>query len=182
MEDCLQTVRVDYAGPYVPYPRPDQESVERLLAEERERQDRLAEYLREQASQQLNVPLLNYQRVEEHIKLTKAAEDKALELLMDNLDEGQQAMLKKDGSFIVVGQKTKRQYRIGKGISQNIQLLGKGDKPAECWCFHIQKCGIPTSDHMLAQKLMLEFEEETAIKLANKWPLGRDFQGSLCQE
>jgi len=97
----------------------------------------------------------------------KVAEEKALDLLMSLLDEGQQAMLKKDGHFVVFGEKTGNKYRIKKGLAGNIELLGNNDRVLERWCWHIPY-GYPDYDNMVAQKLMLEADEEQAMAQANK--------------
>jgi hypothetical protein len=97
----------------------------------------------------------------------RLSNEKALELLMEVLDEGQQAMMRKDGSFVVIGQKTGKKYRIKKGLVGNVELLDDGDKTFERWCFHVPY-GIPEHDNMVAQKLMLELHEEDAIRMANK--------------
>ncbi len=97
----------------------------------------------------------------------KAAEKKALDLLLDHLDEGQKAIFNKEGSLVVFGGKSGKRYRINKGWSGNVESLGEDGKVFERWCFHFQD-RLPEYDLMLAQKLMLESNEDAAAGIANK--------------
>ena len=107
------------------------------------------------------------ERLDLAIERRRIADEKAFDLLMEVLDEGQQAMMRKDGSFVVVGSKSGKTYRIRKGLAGNVEMLGPEDKAFERWCFHVPH-GIPEYDNMVAQKLMLELHEEDAARIANK--------------
>ncbi len=70
--------------------------------------------------------------------------------------------------FTVISKDGKRTYRITYGIAGNVILIEKG-KPVARYC--IYPIGIPIEDVMLAQKLMLETDEESFIRIANRTPI-----------
>ncbi len=125
----------------------------RHLEEQRLEQQRLAEVARQQA--------------EEEAKQRKLAEEKALQLLLENLEENQAEIFKKTGAIPVVA-RSGRRYSIRKGTSGNVdELDGQTAKAKARLCFHPVDYSIPVYDVMLAQKLMLETSEEEARKIAN---------------
>ena len=105
---------------------------------------------------------------EETEKKRKEAEDKALELLLDNLEENQVEIFKKTKCFVVTGKSGKR-YRINDcGVSGNVDEMD-GEKVKARLCFQPNNSwSIPKYDSYLAQKLMLEFDEEAALRTANR--------------
>ncbi len=123
------------------------------LEEQRLEQQRLAEVARKQA--------------EEDAKQRKIAEEKALQLLLENLEENQAEIFKKTGAIPVVA-RSGRRYSIRKGTSGNVdELDGQTEKAKARLCFHPIDYSIPVYDVMLAQKLMLETSEDEARKIAN---------------
>ncbi len=96
----------------------------------------------------------------------RTAEEKALQLLLENLTENQAEIFKVTGA-IPIESPSGRKYKINKGASRNIEEIDeKGIRKAHL-CFHPCDYAIPVHDVMLAQKLMLEVCEEDARKIAN---------------
>lgn len=93
------------------------------------------------------------------------AEEKALQLLLDNLEENQVEIFKKTGCFVVTGQSGKK-YKINKGRVRNVEELRIDGTPERRMCFH-PELFVPDYDTMLAQKLMLELNEPEARRIAN---------------
>lgn len=126
--------------------------VRERTTEERQRDEeeriRLAELAKEKAEQ------------------AKIAEEKALQLLLENLTENQAEIFKMTGAIPVVCP-SGRKYKIKKGTSRNIIELGEKDETKAFLCFHPCDYAIPVHDVMLAQKLMLEVCEEDARRIAN---------------
>jgi len=139
--NCWQNVIV-----YQPQP------IRERTAEERQRDEeeriRLAELAKERAEQ------------------AKIAEEKALQLLLENLTENQAEIFKMTGAIPVVCP-SGRKYKIKKGKSRNIIELGERDQTKAFLCFQPCDYDIPVYDVMLAQKLMLEVCEEDARMIAN---------------
>lgn len=90
------------------------------------------------------------------------AKQKARELLIRNLDAGQEKSFKKDGSFRVTA-KDSKVYTIKTARSFNV-VAEDGTK----YCG--QLADTPIEDQMLAQKLLLEHEPEKFFKNANVSP------------
>lgn len=98
------------------------------------------------------------------------AEKKSLALLREWLTPEQQEDFLTKGHFHCVGSKTKARYRITSGRTYNVYRLN-GDGTDNC-----KMCFIPAlpdgtmaaiGDVMLAQKIMLENDEEKALNIAN---------------
>lgn len=90
------------------------------------------------------------------------AKEKARQLLLRNLDAGQEKSFKKDGSFRVTS-KGGKVYTIKTARSFNV-VAEDGTK----YCG--QTVDTPIEDQMLAQKLLLEHEPEKFFKNANVSP------------
>lgn len=95
----------------------------------------------------------------------KAAEIKAEKLLHSCLTEEQKdELIKKNYFHLYVGNK---KYRIERGTTGNIKLLYENsDNPKHQYCIH--PTGVPVGDVMLAQKLLLETNEEEFLRVANR--------------
>ena len=103
-------------------------------------------------------------RRDEENKRRQEAEEKALQLLLENLTENQAEVYKATGA-IPIECSSGRKYHIRKGIAQNVHELNEKGETARRLCFHPTGC--PVHDVMLAQKLMLETCEEDARRIAN---------------
>lgn len=99
------------------------------------------------------------------------ARQKAKTLLLSMLAVKQQEQLQKERFFEVIGKATRRTYRIREGVAGNIRVLDTEGREVTQYCAHPN--GIPTEDVMLAQKLQIEHDEETFLRVANATPLLR---------
>lgn len=95
------------------------------------------------------------------------AEKKAFELLREALEPEQQVELENRKGFIVKGNKTGTKYLIFKGRAGNIHVLDDNGKTKHRLCFH-PEISCPDFDTMLAQKLVLENNEDYALQIANR--------------
>jgi len=96
----------------------------------------------------------------------RAALVRSQELLLEHLTPEQRDTFHKNKWFLVIGGKTKTQYRIRtESYAGNIDVLEAGKVTARL-CVHCSD--IPLYDHHLAQKITLEYDEESLLKLANR--------------
>lgn len=148
---------------------------------ESDREEMLAEWEHDRATHQRALELeIERQRVafEQHQQRVarqqgerQAADRKAEELLAEHLAPEQREQYRTNKSFEVVlkarfGLGSKR-YRINHGWSGNVALLDKDGREVERYCIHHREL-IPVPDLLLAQKLMLETDEEQFLKIANR--------------
>jgi hypothetical protein len=94
----------------------------------------------------------------------KKAEKKAQKLLLEWLDEEQLNQYKRTGSFVAIGNHTKRKYTILRGNCFNIKYVE--DQKVVMMCF-LPQGSLALGDVNLAQKIMLENDEEAALEIAN---------------
>ena len=104
-----------------------------------------------------------------------AARKRAMKLLLSNLTKKQKEQFAKHKFFVIEGGKSKRKYRI-RGNPENasipmanIDVLhhDNDNNVDHKICFHLSY-GIPLGDQLLAQKLMLENDEDRAIEVSNR--------------
>jgi hypothetical protein len=96
----------------------------------------------------------------------REAEQRAYILLKRWLSPEQIAQLEHHGHFEVRGSHSGKCYRIRREWNMNIdELDGRGSRVA-VWCFGPAGC-LPLGDHMLAQKIALETDEQAALAVAN---------------
>jgi len=99
-----------------------------------------------------------------------AGQEKAIALLHAWLTPAQKRSLAEHDHFVVKGSVTGALYRITRGSVYNVQLLDKRTGlSTEKLCFAPENVSYP-GDIMLAQKIMLETDENRALKIANKQP------------
>lgn len=96
----------------------------------------------------------------------KRASERARELLYELLDEEQQAEFESKRYFHVETADGRRRYRIVKG---NGVREVKDDRVTSYLCIHPEKY-LPDEDVMVAQKLMIETDEEAFLEIANATP------------
>jgi hypothetical protein len=90
--------------------------------------------------------------------------EKAKELLLTHLNEEQRKTFRERGLFIIEGGRSKAKYQIQtEGIVANVKRLTDNQK----LCAHLE-CQMPLYDHILAQKLMLEYDEDSFLAIANR--------------
>lgn len=94
-----------------------------------------------------------------------AARDRARALLLSMLDVKQRETLERDQFFEVIARDSRRRYRIRQGTHGNVRLLDDTGREVTRYC--AQPTGVPDEDAMLAQKLMIEHEEQSFLRVAN---------------
>jgi hypothetical protein len=99
----------------------------------------------------------------------KSTNERAMQLLKQNLSPDQLKQYERSGQFEVIGGDTARRYRIRRGHQMNVELLDKNGRRYCCLCFRPVGT-LATADLMLAQKIALELFEVEALKVANKVP------------
>lgn len=92
--------------------------------------------------------------------------DRARALLVESLTAEQREQYDENMEFIVYGQKTKKQYLIKDGRVGNVEELDSAGRTRRRYCAHPQM-GLPDADTMLAQKLMIECNEDEFLDKAN---------------
>lgn len=96
------------------------------------------------------------------------AKDRAERLLREHLSREQEEELKTKGHFHlelhVNGQR--KRYRIERGRSRNVRQVDDTGRILKTLCAH-PVAMVPDADTMLAQKLMLEGDEEGFLRIAN---------------
>ena len=104
-------------------------------------------------------------KANEALERQRAATDRAKKLLASMLTKQQREQLQRDRFFEVIAKASRRRYRIRYGTHGNVKLLN--DKGEEVISYCGQPNGVPTEDAMLAQKLQIEHDEDTFLRLAN---------------
>lgn len=99
----------------------------------------------------------------------KVADERAKQILLEHLTPEQRDTVEKNGWFTIEGGRTGKIYRIKSkvGVSGNIEELDPAGKVIASYCCHLSH-DHPQPDHHLAQKLMLEWDEDEFLRLANK--------------
>ena len=98
-----------------------------------------------------------------------AAKKRALDLLLEHLTPAQRETFHKNSWFIVEGRSSRR-YRINArgSLAGNVDVLDGAMKTIHRLCAHCDIHTIPLGDQLLAQKLMLEFDEDAFLRIANR--------------
>jgi hypothetical protein len=132
----------------------------------------LNNYMREQLAQQVaGQQWVEAQQVVDRVPAQAIAPPElvAEELLMTYLDEEQRKTFKDHGWFVVKGGKTGHEYRVrdnGRSRVANVDRMKDGHV-VERLCCHIDH-HLPHGDHLLAQKVSLEFDEDRFLRKANR--------------
>jgi len=93
-------------------------------------------------------------------------EQRARELLKQNLSSSQREQFDGHRFFDVIGGTTGTRYRIHQAYQMNVEELSPGGKRARLLCFAPQG-RLPICDVLLAQKIALECFELEALTVAN---------------
>lgn len=111
-------------------------------------------------------------RVEGHFRseVSESAVLCAKAFLIENLTEEQRLDLEREDSFKVQGGSSRQTYRITKGSQMNIGLLDEAGRLVRAYCF-LPEGALADYDVMLAQKIMLENDEETALAIAHRYDM-----------
>lgn len=129
---------------------------EMAAREAQEREQRAAYQVRVEAER------LRYAEAE---RKQKEAEARAETLLVENLRLQQRNDYLEKRHFDVVGRSGTR-YRVHRGTVGNIDVVGKDGVVRHRLCGHPQD--VPVSDVLLAQKLMLEHDDNDFVKRCNR--------------
>lgn len=98
----------------------------------------------------------------------KIARARSRDLLVAHLTREQLDTFEKLNWFIVEGGRSRQRYRIRDGlISGNIDVL-QGSRVTHRLCCHLLDGAVPIYDHLLAQKLHLQYDEENFLRIANR--------------
>ena len=107
----------------------------------------------------------------ERAEAAAAAKERATELLLSVLDEQQAADFVERQEFVVEGSNGRR-YLIRHGRQHNVfEIDNDGERIVEI-CGHVRD-HVPNEDNMAAQKLALETDADTFLRIANRWDLTR---------
>jgi len=119
----------------------------------------------------------NYEQAERQVERQAAAvrghlpdvKERAINLLLEHLTPEQRETFRNNDWFVVDGGKSKTKYRIHSrgSLMANIDVI-KDDKTLHRLCAHCDVHAIPLGDQLLAQKLMLEFDEDEFLRIANR--------------
>jgi hypothetical protein len=97
---------------------------------------------------------------------TAEAEAKAERLLLSCLTPEQRETYQRRSCFYLYTREG-RKYRIDKGWAGNVKLVDETDQVLSSFCIH-PSITVPYADNMLGQKLMLEADEKTFMRVANE--------------
>lgn len=100
----------------------------------------------------------------------EASAAKARELLLSHLTPEQRRTFERNKWFVVEGGVTKKRYRIDAsgGVAGNVRELNARGDVVHTYCAHLGDRLIPPDDHYLTQKLMLEYDEQEFLRVANR--------------
>jgi hypothetical protein len=115
---------------------------------------------------QLAAPAIIHRRPEPDTAIDRRimADDRALQLLLDNLDDRQCADFRAHKEFTVLGASGQRYIvECSRSYSVNIRIGGRRER----LCAHLRP-DVPLADHFLAQKFMLEHDEQAFLRIANR--------------
>ena len=96
----------------------------------------------------------------------KKADERAEALLLAHLTPDQRETLERMRHFVVQSERG-RVYRLRRGRLANVDEMDK-DRVVAQYCIHPSIHNIPEADSLLAQKLMLEMNEEQFLRIANR--------------
>jgi hypothetical protein len=105
----------------------------------------------------------------ENAAANRASIAKAEQLLRENLSRKQLKEYEERGYFSVIGGDTGREYRVTRGFSYNVLYADEIHRGVVQWkpmCFVPDK-NLAMGDVLLSQKITLELDEQTALRVAN---------------
>jgi hypothetical protein len=100
----------------------------------------------------------------------RAAEVRAEALLLELLDDEQQAQWRRQQTVDVRGCRSGKLYRLQRRRIGNV-IERAGDRAVASYCIH-HPASIPLEDQVAAQKLLLETNEDEFLRIANRTPIG----------
>jgi hypothetical protein len=96
------------------------------------------------------------------------SEARGLRLLREWLSPEQLAQYEAHKYFDVTGCHSGKRYRIRHGTGTNVHELDDAGRPKDGWCFVPRDC-LVAGDVMLAQKIALETNEQSALAIARRF-------------
>lgn len=120
----------------------------------------------EQIAEQERINALAVEAAAKREETQKQAKERALKLLMDNLTEQQIKNFEENRCIDIEGKSGDR-YKISVGRTRNIQVFGKDGQTKYHLCAH-PDLNVPDEDTVLAQKLMIQTDEEAFLRIANR--------------
>jgi len=106
------------------------------------------------------------ERIERARVIRDEANHRAEKLLMQFLNDRQREQFTRERFFEVASADGNRRYRIKEGWAGNVEVISPEGVIIETLCIHPTK-EMPSADNLLAQKLMIETNEELFRKTAN---------------
>lgn len=103
-----------------------------------------------------------------------AADRRAEALLRAHLLPEQQEQLAQKDWFLLVS-KTGKKYRINRGRSANVDVLDEHGRVVRSLCAHPRE-SVPDADTMLSQALLLKYDEEQFLRMANVHNIDHGFR------
>ncbi len=103
----------------------------------------------------------------------RQAIDRSRELLLSHLSEEQRLTFERNGWFVVEGGNSKQRYRIRSAVHLvgNVDVLENdllGTRVLYRLCAHCAHGTVPLFDQLLAQKVTLELDEASFLRVANR--------------
>lgn len=105
------------------------------------------------------------------IKKERKTNKKAEKLLLSYLSKSQKKQYKQDKTFVAIGSSTKTKYQINPWEQINVYALDSSGVNVTGKMCVVFSDSIPIEDHMLAQKLLIETNEEEFLDKAIKWAI-----------
>lgn len=127
-------------------------------------------HIRQREAQERAVEQTATLREVQRKKAAEAAAKRAEGLLLSCLTPQQLETYKANKWFVVEGGKSKTKYRVRHAdhMVANVDVLKDDGTVSHRLCAHLPIGTVPTSDQLLAQKLMLEGNEDHFLKTANR--------------
>ena len=106
-------------------------------------------------------------------KEKEEATKRATELLISYLDEDQRESFDKNKTFVCWGSESGTPYRINHKTQINVDVLNENLEKTGVQLCAVPDEKVPIPDHMLAQKIMIENDENRFLEIADEWGKNR---------
>lgn len=110
---------------------------------------------------------MELERQQQAERKRQGALEKSRQLLLSHLRPEQRKTFEQHKWFVVEGGQSKQRYRIRNCVSGNVDVLDKHDKVNHRLCAH-GSYDLPLYDHMLMQKILLQYDEQRFLSIANR--------------
>lgn len=130
-------------------------------------------YYRERTERELREAeerrVIRQREAEERAERARLAKERSKELLLSYLTQEQRRTFEERGWFIVDGGQSQRRYRIrDRNIVANIDIMDGELVNGRLCCHCNHNSNVPIYDHLLAQKLHLQYNEPAFLQMANR--------------